>query len=179
MPKVVDHEAYRQELAAKAADVFTQHGYNGLGMRAIAEAIGVSKSALYHYFPSKQELFAACTELVTQPRNIYGTAEHEELPSTHEKALTALLTALDSKFLGEMTLLMDYLRGRDAKEIAEDPLMQMADSQYLAELEKLVGHSNANKAYALILGGLMMRLFNGNRTEINEIESWINELSLK
>ena len=59
MPKIIDRDAYRAELAGKAIAVFTEHGYNGLGMRGIAEAIGVSKSALYHYFPTKKDLFSS------------------------------------------------------------------------------------------------------------------------
>ncbi|WP_028865962.1 TetR/AcrR family transcriptional regulator [Psychromonas aquimarina] len=178
MPKIVDHEAYRQELALKAVDVFSEHGFNGLGMRGIAEALGVSKSALYHYFPSKEELFTACTELVLQPHSLYGVPEGSDLPEDKEQAITGLLSALDSRFQGEMVVLLDYVKNRDTKDVANDTLLRMADNQFISELTKLVGESNASQAYALLFGGLMLRLLNGKQTEIEEIASWISALSV-
>ncbi len=178
MPKIIDHEAYRLKLATKAVDVFIEHGYNGLGMRGIADAIGVSKSALYHYFPSKQELFAACTEVITQPDGLYGVSD-ETVPATKDGAITALLATLDSRFQGEMSLLLDYFRGKEAKDIAGDPLMAKANNQYLHEMQSIVGDPHAKQAVALMLGGLLMRLLNGNQTEIDEIASWIKAMPLQ
>ena len=62
MPKIVDHDAYREELVAQAVKYFSDHGYAGASMRKIADHLGVSKSAIYHYFPSKADLFLACTK---------------------------------------------------------------------------------------------------------------------
>lgn len=177
MPKVVDHTAYRLELATKAADVFIEHGYNGLGMRGIAEAIGVSKSALYHYFPSKKALLAACTELVTTPQNIYGTADDGELPLTKEDAILAMLTTLDERFQGEMAISLDYIRGRKTEDVAEDPLMKMFNTKYTDELINIVGKSNAEQAFSLMFGGLMLRMVNGKQTELKAIAAWVLALS--
>lgn len=177
MPKVVDKEAYRQELALKAIDIFSEHGFNGLGMRGIAEALGVSKSALYHYFPSKEELFAASTKLVLQPHNLYGVAHSSDIPEDKEQAALALVSTLDSRFKGEMVVLLDYVKNRDSQDVASDSLLQMADKNFLRELSKIVGESKANQAYALLFGGLMIRLLNGKQTKVEEIASWIVNLS--
>lgn len=177
MPKVVDREAYRQELTLKAVDIFAEHGFNGLGMRGIAEALGVSKSALYHYFPSKEALFTACTESVLEPQTLYDLNDDEHIPEDKEQALNKLISALDGRFPGELTVLLDYVKNKDPQEIARDELLRLADSKYLNELGNIVGEANANQAFALLYGGLMMRLFNGKQTEIKEISSWIFELS--
>lgn len=176
MPKIVDRDAYRIELVSKAVDVFAEHGFNGLGMRGIAEALGVSKSALYHYFSSKEELFTACTELVVEPHSLYGIENSAELPEDSEQAVMLLINALDSRFKGEMTVLLDYVKNRDSQDIANDQLLQMADNKFLSELAKIVGREHANQAYALLIGGLMARLLNGNQTKIEEIASWILRL---
>jgi AcrR family transcriptional regulator len=136
----------------------------------------VSKSALYHYFPSKQELFAACTELVTQPNNLYGRPVEEARSSAKDEAITSMLTVLDTQFQGEMFLLLDYIRGKSAGDVANDPLMQMANTRYLNELANTIGDSNADQACALILGGLMMRLLNGQQTDLEDIASWVMTL---
>lgn len=176
MPKIVDREAYRQELATKAINVFTEHGYNGLGMRGIAEAIGVSKSALYHYFPSKKELFTASTELITQKRNLYGKDNDDSVPASKSDALTALLTTLDDRFQGEMILLLDYIKNRDPEDVAKDELLKKADTRFMDELSSVVGKAQSEQAYALMMGGLLLRLFNGNKTPIKEVSAWITKL---
>jgi len=42
-----------------AQGLFIRHGYQGLSMRQIAEAVGVTKAALYYYFKDKEQLFLA------------------------------------------------------------------------------------------------------------------------
>lgn len=42
-----------------AARLFARRGFHGTGMRHIAEEAGVSIGALYHYFPSKEDVFLA------------------------------------------------------------------------------------------------------------------------
>lgn len=49
----------RQQILSTAKHLFIQQGYHGLSMRQIAEALGVSKAALYYYFRDKEELFLA------------------------------------------------------------------------------------------------------------------------
>jgi AcrR family transcriptional regulator len=44
--------------------LFSQHGYDGTTNRAIAEGCGLTGAAIYHYFPSKAELYAAVYEMV-------------------------------------------------------------------------------------------------------------------
>jgi AcrR family transcriptional regulator len=49
----------RQQILSTAKNLFIQQGYHGLSMRQIAEALGVSKAALYYYFKDKEELLLA------------------------------------------------------------------------------------------------------------------------
>jgi AcrR family transcriptional regulator len=44
----------RAEILAAARGLFIQQGYHGLAMRQIAEAVGVSKPALYYHFRDKE-----------------------------------------------------------------------------------------------------------------------------
>lgn len=59
MPKIVDHKEYRRNLLEKAVVTFSEKNYADVSMRDIAADLGVSTGTLYHYFPSKQELFCA------------------------------------------------------------------------------------------------------------------------
>lgn len=49
----------RTKILSTASILFIQHGYHGLAMRQIAEALQVSKPAIYYHFRDKEELFLA------------------------------------------------------------------------------------------------------------------------
>jgi AcrR family transcriptional regulator len=64
----------RRQLLEAGARVFTERSYDDASMADVARAAGISKGLLYHYFPSKRDLFvatleAAAAELreITQP----------------------------------------------------------------------------------------------------------------
>jgi AcrR family transcriptional regulator len=52
----------REQILSTAKALFIQQGYHGLAMRQIAEALGVSKAALYYHFQDKEQLFLAILE---------------------------------------------------------------------------------------------------------------------
>lgn len=58
MPKIVNHDEYRQNILEKSFHLFTSKGYNNINMKEIAAEIGVSTGTLYHYFPSKEKMLA-------------------------------------------------------------------------------------------------------------------------
>jgi AcrR family transcriptional regulator len=49
----------RRQLLDAGGALFAEHSFEEISMRQIAEAAGVSKPLLYHYFPSKIDLFKA------------------------------------------------------------------------------------------------------------------------
>lgn len=49
----------RDAILAEARRLLTEDGAEALSMRAIARALGYSPAALYEYFPSKEDIFAA------------------------------------------------------------------------------------------------------------------------
>ena len=59
-------ERTRRDLLDAARETFTRHGFADASMEEIAERAGVSRGPLYHYFDSKQDLFAAVYEEVEQ-----------------------------------------------------------------------------------------------------------------
>ena len=65
MARKVDHEQRRREIAEKAMRLFSQVGYDNVSLIMIAAASGVSRTALYQYFCSKQEVLDAAIKEVT------------------------------------------------------------------------------------------------------------------
>ncbi len=61
-----NHEARKAAIIEAALDCFTRYGYDGATNKLIAEAAGMkSAGIIYHYFPSKEDLFQACLERVS------------------------------------------------------------------------------------------------------------------
>lgn len=55
-------ELVREQLIDIAADLFATKGYAQTGINDIASAIGLGRSAVYHYFRNKEEILAALVE---------------------------------------------------------------------------------------------------------------------
>jgi len=56
------HEARHAEILVAAARLFAAHGYGGLDLQVLADALGVGKGTLYRYFPTKADLFLAAVD---------------------------------------------------------------------------------------------------------------------
>ncbi|MFZ1382263.1 MAG: TetR/AcrR family transcriptional regulator [Scrofimicrobium sp.] len=52
-------DAKREEILERSLSVIAEQGFNGTSVKALAEAVGLSKAGLMHYFDSKEELFTA------------------------------------------------------------------------------------------------------------------------
>lgn len=56
----------RGAIVQTASRLFAEQGYGSVGMRAIADAVGVRASSLYHHFPSKLDLLYAVSVVATE-----------------------------------------------------------------------------------------------------------------
>jgi AcrR family transcriptional regulator len=61
--RVRNAAATRDAILHSALAAFSQHGYDGVGVREIAQAAGVTGVLVNRYFGSKEELFSAVVEL--------------------------------------------------------------------------------------------------------------------
>lgn len=55
----------RQDMLQKAAVLFSERGYASTSLQDIAEAVGLSRPALYYYFKNKEEVLAGLIEEAT------------------------------------------------------------------------------------------------------------------
>jgi AcrR family transcriptional regulator len=71
MPRIIPE--YREEVRKKIADVayglFVEKGFHDTTMGEIAKRLGVTKTALYQYFPGKEDIYAAVAERCRQELN--------------------------------------------------------------------------------------------------------------
>jgi len=64
MPRILSgyREEVRKKIVEAAYSLFLQKGYHRTTMDEIAHNLGVTKPAIYQYFPGKEELYAAVAE---------------------------------------------------------------------------------------------------------------------
>ena len=88
----------REQILATALDLFLAQGYEATSLRAIAEALDITKAALYYHFPAKEQLVVELTrpflndlaDLVAKAR----AEDPERRPDRRLELLTAYLDAL-------------------------------------------------------------------------------------
>ena len=56
------YETQREQILARAAELFARQGYNATSMNQVAMACGVSKPSLYHYVRDKYQLLVEIAE---------------------------------------------------------------------------------------------------------------------
>ena len=64
MPKIVDHEQRREEIALVACRVIATHGFEQATIARIAEAAGFTTGMVAHYFDTKQDIILAALRLI-------------------------------------------------------------------------------------------------------------------
>ncbi|WP_329172480.1 TetR/AcrR family transcriptional regulator [Streptomyces sp. NBC_01477] len=173
MPKVVDHEGRRAELAGALWRVALRDGFDAVSVRSVAKESDWSAGALRHYFPDKTEmvLFAVdfVVESVRQRIGGAGAAAGSLSPELVQDTLEQLLPLDDERRLeSEAWFALVALARRDpsaARRRAEvDELIRGAVDSALAGLAELgrlgPGRTRAAETARLhaLLDGMVVQL---------------------
>lgn len=89
----VARSAAQTRIINAALDLFAEHGVNGTSLQMIADAIGVTKAAIYHQFKTKDEIVFAAVEVeLVKLETALDAAETEESPlRARELVLTQVI----------------------------------------------------------------------------------------
>jgi AcrR family transcriptional regulator len=128
----------REQILVTAKSLFIQHGYHGLAMRQISEAVGVSKAALYYHFKDKEELFIAIL-----------SSNLNEI----ERAID-LIRSRQISCTEQIILFVEYVLNQPAEERA---IIRLG-SQEMAQLSALA-RQNFNKTYHDQFTGKLQNIF--------------------
>ena len=88
-----DPRSARDRVIAAARTLFIERGYRATSLQMIADALGVTKAAVYHQFPSKAEILHAVLEpALEQIADVARDAERADSPAEgFEAALDGLV----------------------------------------------------------------------------------------
>lgn len=122
-----DYDKKRQGILSRSAALFAAHGYTGTSITMIAEACGVSKALMYHYYGSKDAVLF-------------------DLLSDHLQHLVAVVEAASQssgdgrqKLFAISAALLEAYRGADAEhqvQIASLKLLPAPQQDILKEMER-------------------------------------------
>jgi AcrR family transcriptional regulator len=110
----------RRQLLDAGAALFAQHAYEEISMREIAQAAGVSKPLLYHYFPSKNDLFmAAVTEAASELQHLIEPSGEGTPVEQLTASLDAYLAWIEDNGRTWAKLMQSAAALPDARELVE------------------------------------------------------------
>jgi AcrR family transcriptional regulator len=122
-----DYDRKRQGILSRSAALFAEHGYTGTSITMIAEACGVSKALMYHYYSSKDAVLFDL--LQDHLQNLVAVVESAARSAGKpEEKLFAISVAL-----------LEAYRGADAEhqvQISSLKLLPQAEQEILKEMER-------------------------------------------
>lgn len=154
----------QQALLDQALQLFSQRGYDAVGVREVAEAVGVTKPTLYHYFDSKHGLLVALLQ-----REAGRLLQHLLPASLYQGDLVLTLENITRAYFSNARTNSRSYRMLLAMEFAPpDSEVSLAIQPYVAEQQDLLenvfiqaAHDHGN------LSGRHHRYAAGFRGEIN------------
>jgi AcrR family transcriptional regulator len=110
----------RSQIVDAGTALFTKHAYEEISMRQIAEAAGVSKPLLYHYFPSKIDLFkAAVAEAAAELQRVIEPVGSGNPAEQLAASLDAYLAWIEQNSVTWTKLMQSAATLPEAREIVE------------------------------------------------------------
>ena len=138
MPKQVDHEDRRRELAEAVWRVIRRDGVQGASVRSVAAESGWSAGSLRHYFGSQQELLVFAVELVLErvPRRlqVHLASDGLDVLTRSRRLLEELLPLDDEREVEVLVYLAFADRARVDRALASVRARAWADTRQLCRL---------------------------------------------
>ncbi|MFB9857180.1 TetR/AcrR family transcriptional regulator [Paenarthrobacter aurescens] len=139
MPKIVDHDARRVELARAVWTVVGRDGVGGASIRAVAAEAGWTHGAIAHYFKRRDDLLLFAYRLAVERE--LGSAPGEDVQSDPFERLVGLLLRslpVDERSALDVRIWLGFMgRVADEPELARAVLGE--HENYHASVRELVG----------------------------------------
>jgi AcrR family transcriptional regulator len=97
-PQSPDYDKRRDAILAAAAHLYARRGFQGASVADLAKACSTSKSLIYHYFPSKDDLLYAT--MAAHLDALVAAAEQATQQGSAEARLRALTQAFMRLYVG-------------------------------------------------------------------------------
>jgi AcrR family transcriptional regulator len=165
------YEDQRDLILQKAAALFARGGYPGTSMNQVAEACGLSKATLYHYYKDKYALLVSIADgHVSRLQRIVDEALAEE--QTAEGQMRALIRRLVEEYADAqnehrvLTEDVKFLEDADRRRILDKEREVVAGfAHVVAVLRPDLRDAALNKPLTMLLFGMINWLFTWMRPD--------------
>jgi AcrR family transcriptional regulator len=151
-------DATRAAILASARKAFAEHGYDGAGLRGIAEAAGVTAMMVGRYFGSKEGLFGEVViDTMRDPVILSeGNLHRPDLPRAFAEALVGVTTQSSTPLDGFL-ILFRSTNSPTAARIARERIAQIHHATATAVIAADHAAERAALFLALVAGVQLMR----------------------
>lgn len=157
-----DYDDRKSKIQANAAQIFASVGFHKASIGEITQACGISKSLVYHYFPSKQDiLYHTLKDHVTKLNTLARSILKRDLgPEDSLQAIVFEYLEIYSHTVAEHHLLITELSALNDEQRAEITALQNEVVNVFADLaEKLspapLERHKAKRPIAFLLLGMI------------------------
>ncbi|MGE0330317.1 MAG: TetR/AcrR family transcriptional regulator [Ramlibacter sp.] len=165
-----DYEDKKQVILDKAAALIARKGFDVATMMDVAKACGTSKSHLYHYFPSKEDLlYAIVHEHITRQAQDLMRIVAQPLPAEQrfEQFVDSFVQGA-ARSRNEHLMLMNDIKYLPKPQLDEIRRMEVEMTELMESLLReinpgLMAQEPMQKPYALLLFGMMIWTFSWYR----------------
>jgi AcrR family transcriptional regulator len=121
MPKIINHDKYREEMILKCFELFGKKGFINVTMREIANDLSVSTGALYHYFPTKQAIFEQMMTYIIKKdlERLREATNSDESPEDRMIKAGEVIEANMEYYQKILLLTLDYFRNQSETNTEE------------------------------------------------------------
>ena len=151
VPKLVDHDVRRREIAQAVWAVIAERGIEGVTLRSVAAEAGVSVGRIQHYYASREELVRdSCRELLKAATQRFEAVDDDTTPVEKLRRLVLGRIPTTPEFaIGTSIWLAYEAKSVDDPVIAE--LVQRGHAGGVQEAATLLGECGVTDASAVAL----------------------------
>jgi len=144
--------ATREAILRSALVAFTRHGYDGVGVREIAQRAGVTAMLVNRYFGSKEQLFAEVVEVAFSQRTLIA----DDIASLSRFA-AATLVAAEPRSVDGFLLMVRSVSNPRATEILRAAIDRHFQRHLMSVLPGAHAHERAALFLSLLAGVRLMQ----------------------
>ncbi|WP_328467584.1 TetR/AcrR family transcriptional regulator [Actinoplanes sp. NBC_00393] len=156
----------RERVLAAALELFAEHGVSGTSLQMIADRLGVTKAAVYHQFPTKEEIVLAVIDpALARLGPLAEAAESRRTPAARRRAALT----------GVVDLVVEYRRL--SAVLSFDPVVSRLVRRHpaIAAIQRVVAlltgadPDDATRVDVLMVaGGLVLAGTEGNLADLDD-----------
>jgi AcrR family transcriptional regulator len=157
-------ESTRARILEAARGLFADRGYAGTSMRDLAEALGITKAALYYHFPGKADILLALVEPLLDDLERIGGGDREAVVRQYVRLFADRASSL-------ISLMNDPSARHDLRErLDTEARFRAIETALAGEGDVLPLRCALGAAHMGVLGTLAARVREGGPPQLSEDE---------